>query len=159
MNVTVICVGKLKEKYWTQAMAEYTKRLSKYCTFSVLEVKEEKAPEGICAAEEDRIKESEGKAILSQVKKGSFLIALDVKGKQMSSEELAEKIELLAIEGKSNLVFVIGGSIGLSAEVLENADVKLSFSPMTFPHQMMRVILAEQIYRAFKIIKHEVYHK
>ncbi len=159
MNITVICVGKLKEKYWIDAVAEYSKRLNKYCHFSIIEVKEEKAPENLSVAEEIQVKNAEGKAILSHIKKGSYITALDVQGVGLSSEGLSDKINQLGIAGKSNIAFIIGGSIGLSDEILEQADFKLSFSKMTFPHQMMRVILAEQVFRAYKIIKNETYHK
>lgn len=159
MNITILCIGKLKERYWVDAIQEYSKRLSKYCTLSINELKEEKAPDNPSNAEEMAVKEAEGKSILKQIKKDTFVIALEVKGKELTSEALADKIETLGIDGKSDVAFVIGGSIGLSDEVLERADFRLSFSKMTFPHQMMRVILLEQIYRAFKIIRNETYHK
>lgn len=159
MNITIVCIGKLKERYWTEAIQEYSKRLSKYCTLTINELKEEKAPDNPSAAEELAVKEAEGKNILKQIKKDAFVIVLEIKGKELTSEALAEKIEGLGIDGKSDVVFVIGGSIGLSEEVLARADFRLSFSKMTFPHQMMRVILLEQIYRSFKIIRNETYHK
>ena len=159
MNITIVCIGKLKERYWTEAIQEYSKRLSKYCTLTINELKEEKAPDNPSAAEEIAVKEAEGKNILKQIKKDAFVIVLEIKGKELTSEALAEKIEGLGIDGKSDVVFVIGGSIGLSEEVLARADFRLSFSRMTFPHQMMRVILLEQIYRSFKIIRNETYHK
>ena len=159
MNITILCIGKLKERYWTDAVQEYSKRLSKYCTLSINELKEEKAPDNPSNAEEMAVKEAEGKSILKQIKKDAYVIALEVKGKELTSEALSEKIETLGIDGKSDVVFLIGGSIGLSDEVLARADFRLSFSKMTFPHQMMRVILLEQIYRAFKIMRNEVYHK
>lgn len=159
MNITILCIGKLKERYWTDAVQEYSKRLSKYCTLTINELKEEKAPDNPSNAEETAVKEAEGKNILKQIKKESYVVALDVRGKELASEALAEKIETLGIDGKSDLVFIIGGSIGLSDEVLVRADYRLSFSKMTFPHQMMRVILLEQIYRSFKIIRNETYHK
>lgn len=159
MNISIVCVGRLKEKYWADAMSEYTKRLAKYCTFSVAEVKEEKAPENLSAAQERLVKETEGRAVQNRIRKGSYVIALDIAGKQLSSEDLSGQIQALAVEGKSSIVFMIGGSLGLSAEVLSIADMRLSFSQMTFPHQMARIILTEQIYRAFKIIKNEAYHK
>ncbi len=159
MNITIVCIGKLKERYWTEAIQEYSKRLSKYCTLTINELKEEKAPDNPSAAEEIAVKEAEGKNILKQIKKDAFVIVLEIKGKELTSEALAEKIEGLGIDGKSDVVFVIGGSIGLSEEVLARADFRLSFSKMTFPHQMMRVILLEQIYRSFKIIRNETYHK
>jgi 23S rRNA (pseudouridine1915-N3)-methyltransferase len=159
MNITVVCIGKLKERYWTEAVQEYAKRLNKYCTLSINELKEEKAPDNASAAEETAVKEAEGRSILKQIKKEAYVIALEIKGKELTSEALSEKIESLGIEGKSDLAYVIGGSLGLSEEVLARADFRLSFSKMTFPHQMMRVVLLEQIYRSFKIMRNEVYHK
>ena len=159
MNITVICIGKLKETYWTEAIKEYSKRLSKYCTLSINELKEEKMPDNASNAEEIAVKEAEGKNILKQMKKDAYVIALEIQGKELTSEALSEKMESLGILGKSDLIFVIGGSIGLSNEVLARADFRLSFSKMTFPHQMMRVILLEQIYRSFKILRNETYHK
>lgn len=159
MNITIICIGKLKERYWTEAVQEYSKRLSKYCSFTIYELREEKAPDNASAAEETAVKEAEGKSILKQIKKDAYVIALEIQGKELNSEALAEKIEALGLAGKSDLVFLIGGSLGMSDEVLSRADLRLSFSKMTFPHQMMRVILLEQIYRSFKIIRNETYHK
>lgn len=159
MNITVICIGKLKESYWRDAIAEYSKRLSKYCTLSIDELKEERLPDNASTAEEDAVKEAEGRTILKHVRSSSYVVALDVKGKALTSEGLAEKISELALGGKSEMTLIIGGSLGLSAEVLSRADFRLSFSAMTFPHQMMRVILLEQVYRAFKINKNEAYHK
>lgn len=159
MNITVVCIGKLKEKYWTEAVQEYSKRLSKYCTLSINELKEEKASDNPSAAEEMAIKEAEGRSILKQIKKDAYVIALEIQGKELTSEALSEKMQGLAVSGKSDVAFVIGGSIGLSEEVLARADYRLSFSRMTFPHQMMRVILLEQIYRGFKIMRNETYHK
>lgn len=141
------------------AIQEYSKRLGKYSSLTINELKEEKAPDNASAAEEAAVKEAEGKNLLKQIKKEAYVIALEIQGKELTSEALAEKIEALGVAGKSDLVFVIGGSIGLSEEVLTRADYRLSFSRMTFPHQMMRVILLEQIYRSFKIIRNEVYHK
>jgi 23S rRNA (pseudouridine1915-N3)-methyltransferase len=159
MNITVVCIGKLKERYWSEAIQEYSKRLGKYCTLAINELKEEKAPDNASPAEEMAVKEAEGKGILKQIKKEAFVIALEIQGNELISEALSEKIEALGIAGKSDLVFIIGGSLGLSEEVLARADYRLSFSKMTFPHQMMRVILLEQIYRSFKIIRNETYHK
>ena len=147
MNIQIICVGKLKEKYWTDAISEYRKRLSRYCSMEIVELKESRLPDKASAADEENVKVEEGRAILKAVKDGTFVITLEILGKQLSSPELAEKLETLSLDGKSNVAFIIGGSLGLS------------FSKMTFPHQMMRVILLEQIYRSFKIIKHETYHK
>lgn len=159
MNITVVCIGKLKEKYWVSAIEEYSKRLLKYCSLSIDELKEERLPENASKAEEEKVKVEEGKRILKRIKKDSFVINLEINGNQLSSVKLAEKINKLGLQGKSDIVFVIGGSLGLSIEVSKRADYKLSFSPMTFPHQMMRVILLEQVYRAFKINKNEHYHK
>ena len=159
MNISVICVGKLKEKYWSDAAAEYSKRLKSYCTLSVRELKEARLAANASPADEEAVKDAEGREILDVVKPGDFAISLEIKGKRLSSEGLAENISQLALDGKSNITFIIGGSLGLSDEVSRRADMKLSFSDMTFPHQMMRVILLEQIYRAFKINRNETYHK
>lgn len=159
MNISVICVGKLKEKYWVDAVAEYSKRLKSYCTLDIVELKESRLPDKAGPAEELAVKDAEGAEILKKIKDNMYVITLEVKGKMLSSEKLAEKIETLGIDGVSNVAFVIGGSLGLSSEVSKRANFKLSFSEMTFPHQMMRVVLLEQIYRSFKIIKNETYHK
>ena len=159
MNITVICIGKLKEKYWTAAIDEYSKRLKGYCSLDIIELKEARLPDKAGPAEELAVKEAEGEEILKKIKDNQYVITLEVKGKMLSSEKLAEKIETLGIGGQSNVVFVIGGSLGLSAAVSRRANFKLSFSEMTFPHQMMRVILLEQVYRAFKINRNEAYHK
>ncbi len=159
MNITIVCIGKLKEKYWTDAVAEYSKRLGRFCTLKIEELKETRISDNPSRAEELAVIEEEGRTILKHITKDAYVISLEIKGKQLSSEQLAEKIDTLGIEGKSNVVFVIGGSLGLSGEVSKRADMKLSFSAMTFPHQMMRVILLEQIYRAFKINRNETYHK
>ena len=159
MNIAIICIGKLKEKYWTDAVQEYSKRLSKYCTLTINELKEEKSSDNPSKAEEMAVKEAEGKSILKQIKNNTYVIALEIQGKELTSEALADKIQTLAIDGKSDVAFIIGGSLWLSDEVIGRADFRLSFSKMTFPHQMMRVILLEQIYRSFKIIKNETYHK
>ena len=159
MNITVICIGKLKEKYWTAAIDEYSKRLKGYCSLEIIELKEARLPDKAGPAEELAVKEAEGEEILKKIRDNQYVITLEVKGKMLSSEKLAEKMENLAIDGQSNVVFVIGGSLGLSAAVSKRANFKLSFSEMTFPHQMMRVILLEQVYRAFKINRNEAYHK
>lgn len=159
MKITLVTVGKIKEKYLEQAIAEYSKRLVRYCKLEILQVADEKTPEGASAAVEEQIKEKEGERILSQVRDGSFVIALAIEGKMMSSEELAQKMDRLAVEGTSQITFIIGGSLGLSRKVLERADFLLSFSKMTFPHQLMRVILLEQIYRSYRIITGQPYHK
>lgn len=159
MNINVVCVGKLKEKYWRDAIAEYSKRLGRFCSLTITELKEERLPDNASPAEEQKVIDAEGQSILKAVKNDDYVIALDVKGKGLSSEQLAEKIGDLGLQGRSNLVMIIGGSLGLSEEVRRRADFRLSFSAMTFPHQMMRVILLEQVYRAFKILHNETYHK
>lgn len=158
MNIEIICVGKLKEKYWTDAVNEYSKRLKPYCSLSITEIKESKL-QGETASYERIVKEEEGRDILAKIPKDSFVITLEIRGKRMSSEDLAKKINALGLGGHSDICFVIGGSLGLSEEVSDRADLKLSFSDMTFPHQMMRVILLEQIYRSYKINRGETYHK
>ncbi|MGN0704434.1 MAG: 23S rRNA (pseudouridine(1915)-N(3))-methyltransferase RlmH [Lentihominibacter sp.] len=159
MNVTILAVGKLKEKYWRDAVAEYSKRLKSYCSLQITEIKESPLRANPSPADEEAVKIAEGADILSRIRPSDYVITLEIKGKVLSSEALAQKIEALAIDGKSSIVFVIGGSLGLSEEVSRRADFRLSFSAMTFPHQMMRVILLEQIYRSFKINRHEAYHK
>ena len=159
MNISIITVGKLKEKYLKEAVSEYSKRLSKYCRLDIIEVSDEKAPESMSPSEEESVKDKEGQAILKHIKGETFVIALAIDGRMLSSEAFADFISDLGIKGKSNIAFVIGGSLGLSSEVLRRADYKLSFSPMTFPHQLMRVILLEQIYRGYRIMKGEPYHK
>ncbi len=159
MKITLVTVGKLKERYLEDAVAEYSKRLGRYCSLKIEETADEKAPEGAGKAEETRIKDKEGQRILSLIHKDDYVVALAIEGKMMDSLEFASAIEKLGIEGTSSIVFVIGGSLGLSEEVMKRADLSLSFSKMTFPHQLMRVILLEQIYRSFKIINHEPYHK
>lgn len=159
MNITIIAVGKLKEKYWQDAVAEYMKRLRGYCNPEIIELKESPLRANPSRADEEAVKRAEGEDILARIKKSDYVITLEIKGKGLSSEQLARKISDLSLNGKSSIVFVIGGSLGLSPEVSDRADYKLSFSAMTFPHQMMRVILLEQVYRAFKINRNEAYHK
>ncbi|HJB07867.1 MAG TPA: 23S rRNA (pseudouridine(1915)-N(3))-methyltransferase RlmH [Candidatus Enterocloster faecavium] len=159
MKITLIAVGKIKERYFEDAIKEYSKRLSRYCRLEIIQVADEKTPDGAGEALENQIKEKEGRRILEQIREGSYVIALAVEGKQMDSLEFAARMERLAVEGKSHLVLIIGGSLGLSKEVMKRADLALSFSPMTFPHQLMRVILLEQIYRSFRIRAGEPYHK
>lgn len=159
MNIKILTVGKLKEKFLKEGIDEYLKRLKSYVKVEIIEVAEEKEPANASPADEILIKEKEGERILEKVKPGSYLIALAIDGKRLSSEELAHQIAQLALEGKSDVAMVIGGSLGLSTAVLARADFRLSFSAMTFPHQLMRLILVEQIYRAFKINKGEPYHK
>ena len=159
MNITVIGVGKIKEKYLKMGIDEFKKRLSKYCKLDIIELDDEKAPEKLSEKEMVMVKDKEGKKILSKVKDNSYVIALAIDGKNLSSEELADKMSDLTVRGNSSITFVIGGSLGLSDAVLDRADYKLSFSKMTFPHQMMRLILLEQVYRAFRINNNEPYHK
>ena len=159
MRINIVCVGKIKEKYLKLGIDEFKKRLSKYCKLEIIELEDEKAPENLSDKEILMIKEKEGKKILSKIKDNSYLIALAIDGKNLSSEELAETINKLGVRGVSNITFVIGGSLGLSDEVLSRADYKLSFSKMTFPHQLMRLILLEQVYRAYRINNGEPYHK
>ncbi|WP_373897288.1 23S rRNA (pseudouridine(1915)-N(3))-methyltransferase RlmH [Haloimpatiens sp. FM7315] len=159
MNITVISVGKLKEKYLKMAIEEYSKRLQRYCKLSVLEVPDEKTPDGANEKEELSIKDKEGLGILKHIKDNMFVVALDLKGKMFSSEEFSEFLSECALNGSSNICFVIGGSLGLSKEVIKRANFKLCFSKMTFPHQLFRVMLLEQIYRGFRIRSGEPYHK
>lgn len=159
MRITIICVGKIKEKFYRDAIEEYAKRLSKYCKFEMIEVADEKTPDKASALEEEQIKEKEAQRILAKLKPDSYVCTLEIAGKELSSVELAEWIEKSAVSGRSQISFVIGGSLGLHASVLSRSDFALSFSQMTFPHQLMRVILSEQIYRAFRIINNEPYHK
>lgn len=159
MKITLVTVGKIKEKYFTGAIDEYSKRLGRYCKLEIVQVADEKTPDKASAAEEMQIKDREGERILARIKDGAYVIALAIEGQLLSSEQLADKIDQLGIGGHSQLVFVIGGSLGLSDAVLKRADYKLSFSKMTFPHQLMRVILLEQVYRAYRIISREPYHK
>lgn len=159
MKISCITVGKIKEKYLTDAVREYEKRLSRYCRLEITELADEKTPDGASPAEEAAIREREGDRILKAVKEDAYVIALAIEGKMLDSVELSRKIENLGTSGISHLTFVIGGSLGLSPAVMKRADYALSFSKMTFPHQLMRVILLEQIYRSFRIMKHEPYHK
>lgn len=159
MKITVVCVGKIKEKYFTMGIEEYSKRLSRYCKLDIIQVPDEKTPDNASEAEELMIKKKEGERILKNIKDNAYVIALAIEGKMLTSEELADKIDKLGVGGDSHIVFVIGGSLGLDEEVLKRADFKLSFSKMTFPHQMMRMVLLEQVYRGYRIINGEPYHK
>lgn len=159
MKITILAVGKIKEKYFENALQEYKKRLGRYCKFEITEVADEKTPDNASATEEDIIRAKEMERLKKYIKSGAYVIALAINGNQISSEEFADKINQLGINGTSHIIFIIGGSIGLDNKILEMADEKLSFSKMTFPHQLMRVILSEQIYRAYKIINKEPYHK
>jgi 23S rRNA (pseudouridine1915-N3)-methyltransferase len=159
MKITIVCVGKIKEKFFTGAIEEYQKRLGRYCNLTIVEVNDEKTKEQATDAEISIVKNREGERILKNIRDDMYVTALAIEGKMLSSEELSEKIEKLGVGGTSHICFIIGGSLGLSDEVLNRADFKLSFSRMTFPHQLMRVILLEQIYRAYRIINNEPYHK
>lgn len=159
MNISIVTVGKLKEKYLKQGIAEYTKRLGPYAKIDVIEVPDEKAPENLSEVEMGQVKNAEGTRILSKISQDSHVIALAIEGNMKTSEKLAKDLDQLATYGKSKVTFVIGGSLGLSDGVMKRANDTLSFSKMTFPHQLMRLVLVEQIYRAFKINRGEPYHK
>ena len=159
MKITVICVGKIKEKFYRDAIAEYEKRLTKYCKPDFVEVADEKTPDGAGEALEEQIKAREGARILEKIKPDAYVCTLEIGGKKMSSEGMADWMEKVCVSGTSHITVVIGGSLGLHPSVSKRADLALSFSDMTFPHQLMRVILAEQIYRCFRIINREPYHK
>lgn len=159
MRITIITVGKIKEKYLKDAIEEYSKRLVKYCRLELIEVADEKTPDSAGEAMGQQIRGKEAARIQKYIKADSYVVALAIDGHALSSEQFAHKIDALGIQGVSHITFVIGGSIGLGSEVLNRADYRLSFSLMTFPHQLMRVILLEQIYRAYRIINHEPYHK
>jgi 23S rRNA (pseudouridine1915-N3)-methyltransferase len=159
MRITIISVGKLKEKYLVLAIDEYSKRLSRYCKLDIVELADEKAPENMSPAQEIEVKNKEGARIQKQINPSAYTIALAIDGTQRSSEELATHIQELGTKGNSHITFIIGGSLGLSDEVLQSCHEKLSFSKLTFPHQLMRVILLEQVYRSFRIINGEPYHK
>ncbi len=159
MKFQIITVGKLKEKYLKDGIAEYLKRLQRYATVEIVEVADEQTPDGASEAEELQIKAKEGQRIQKYIKDDTYLIALAIEGRMFTSEQLAEKIEQLGLAGKSHITLVIGGSLGLDAGILKRADLLLSFSKLTFPHQLMRLILVEQLYRSYRIIKGEPYHK
>lgn len=159
MKISIICVGKVKEKFYRDAIDEFSKRLGRYCKLEIIEVADEKTTEDASDTEISIVKEKEGNRLLKYIKEDAYVVCLCIDGKQLDSEELSEKIEKLGVQGTSHICFVIGGSLGLSDEVVKKADYKLSFSKMTFPHQLMRVILLEQIYRAYRIMHNEPYHK
>jgi len=159
MQIQVVCVGKLKEKHWISAVSEYTKRLSPYARLDIREVADEKAPETLSAAEEEQVRAREGERILAALKPEAHVIALAIDGEMWTSEQFAAHLDKQAIYGGGHVAFVIGGSLGLSPAVLSRADKRLSFGRMTYPHQLMRVILLEQVYRAFKIMRGEPYHR
>lgn len=158
-RISLLCVGKIKEKYLKDGIGEYAKRLSRYCKLDIIEVSDEKTPDGASQTVEEQIKNLEGDKLMKHIRDDDYVIALAIDGKMLDSVELSKKMEQLAVTGVSHLVFVIGGSLGLSDSILKRADFKLSFSKMTFPHQLMRMILLEQIYRGYRIMKGEPYHK
>lgn len=159
MRITVLAVGKVKEKFYRDALAEYVKRLGRYCKLQIIEVEDEKTEDGGSKAEEELVKEKEGKRLQKYLHQDAYRIALAIDGKKLDSVAFSKKLDHLAVSGKSHIIFVIGGSLGLHDEVLRAVDEKMSFSDLTFPHQLMRVILLEQIYRGFRISCHEPYHK
>ena len=159
LKISVACVGKIKEKYLNDGLKEYEKRLSGYCRFGWLEVQDEKTPDNASDTEENIIRKTEGERLLKRIPPEAYVIALAIDGTSMNSEQFSSRLDRLAVSGSSHIVFVIGGSIGLSPEVLARANEKISFSALTFPHQLMRLILLEQLYRAFRISRHEPYHK
>lgn len=159
MKITILAVGKIKEKFYRQAIEEFEKRLSRYCKLEIVEVADEKTLDHASEAEELLIKEKEGQRLLKHVRDDAWICALAINGKMLDSVELSEKIESLGVSGTSHIIFVIGGSLGLAEQVLKRADYLLSFSKMTFPHQLMRVILLEQIYRSYRILSKQPYHK
>lgn len=159
MKIKIICVGKLKEKYLVAGVEEYLKRLQGYCKVEVYEVADESIPDNCSLANEIIIKSKEGRRMLDKIKQDDYVILLDIAGKEVDSVELSKQMEKCMLAGKSTIDFVIGGSLGHGQEIIDRANMRLSFSKMTFPHQLMRLILVEQIYRSFKIIKNESYHK
>lgn len=159
MKITILTVGKIKEKYLRDAIAEYSKRLSRYAKLEIIEVADEKTPDNASETVETNIKNKEAERLLKYIRDDAYLIILEIKGKQLTSEELAQKIDTLGVQGTSHIIFAIGGSLGLGEEVLKRSNYALSFSKMTFPHQLMRVILLEQIYRSYRINCGEPYHK
>lgn len=159
MRITVISVGKIKEKYFQDAIKEYTKRLSKFCSLTEEIIPDERADDDFSAKEIEQVKVREGQKILKKIKDSTYVVTMCIDGKQLTSTDLAEKISTLSVNGYSDITFIIGGSNGLSDDVIKRADMKLSFSKMTFPHQLFKVLLLEQIYRAFKINANESYHK
>jgi len=159
MKLSIVAVGKLKEKYLKEGINEYSKRLSRFCELQIIEVDDEQAPENLSASQEKQVKKREAERIVKKVKEDSALIVLDLKGKKLDSEEFAHKLNSFFISGKSHITFVIGGSLGLDEELIQKADFRLCLSDMTFPHQLARLILLEQVFRAFKILNNETYHK
>ncbi len=159
MKITILAVGKIKEKFYVSAIDEYAKRLSRYCKLNIIQVADEKTMENSTEREIDIVKSKEAERILKNISEDAYVITLEINGNMLDSEKMAEKIDKLGVSGQSHIIFVIGGSLGLHESVSKRADFKLSFSKMTFPHQLMRVILLEQIYRSYRIINNEPYHK
>ena len=159
MKITVITVGRLKEKFYREAVAEYEKRLGRYCKLEILEVIDEKIPESLSKAQEEQVKRTEGERIQKLMRENAYTIALAIEGREFDSVEFSKELGQLGVKGKSHIQFLIGGSLGLDFELLKQADMAISFSKMTFPHQLMRVILLEQLYRSYRIQNHEPYHK
>lgn len=158
-RIRLLCVGRIKEKFFRDAVSEYSKRLSRYCSLEITELADEKIPEGVSRAQEEQILKREGDRLLAAIRERDYVVALAIDGRMMDSLQLAEHLDQLSLGGQSSITLVIGASLGLSEELLARADEKLSFSPLTFPHQLMRVIVLEQIYRAFRISRGEPYHK
>ncbi|MCI8730648.1 MAG: 23S rRNA (pseudouridine(1915)-N(3))-methyltransferase RlmH [Lachnospiraceae bacterium] len=159
MRITILTVGKIKEPYLREAVQEYSKRLGRYCRLEILETADEKTPDQLETAAAQQVRQREGERLLKRLPADSYVITLEILGRQLSSEKFAQKIDNLAVQGISHIVFVIGGSLGLGRNIREKSDFALSFSEMTYPHQLMRVILLEQIYRSYRIINGEPYHK
>lgn len=159
MKITIIGPGKLKEKYLKEGIAEFQKRLTVYTKLEIIEVADEKCPENLSAADMEIVKKKEGERIISKISASSYIITLELEGKQLTSGELARKIEDITVRGFSHITFIIGGSLGLHQNIRDKSNFKLCFSKMTFPHQMMKLILIEQVYRGFRILRNEPYHK
>ena len=159
LHIDIVCIGKIKEQYLRDAIQEYRKRLSKYCSLTIIELPDEPLPNHLSEKLSESIKQSESNNILSHIRKDSYLICLDLNGKQYTSEEFSQKIDNIALNNNSNIAFVIGGTLGMSKELLTKANEKICFSKMTFPHQLIRLFLLEQLFRAFKISNHETYHR
>ena len=159
LHINIICIGKLKEKYLQEAISEYSKRLSKYCVFNITELSDEKVPDNLNDSIIKNIKEKEAEKIISRIDKNSYIMTLDLKGRQFTSEEFSKKIEDISLNSSSNITFIIGGTLGLSESILKRSNELICFSKMTFPHQLIRVFLVEQLFRAFKISNNETYHR
>lgn len=159
LHIDIICVGKIKEQYLKDAIAEYSKRLSKYCSLTITEISDEQVPNNLNDKLAQNIKQTESNHILSHIKRDSYIICLDLKGKQFSSEEFSQKIESIALNDSSSITFIIGGTLGISDDLLKRSNELICFSKMTFPHQLIRVFLLEQLFRAFKISNNETYHR